>query len=155
MAKNKITRRGFISSAVAMWTSVLSLPFIYSVFRYLSPSERRFRPYSERTGMNGLESRNREINLENLKEDSFVITRVEGKPVIVIRKSGSNVVALSAECTHLRCIVGYRKSFNDVFCSCHGGSFDLEGKVTGGPPKRPLTKFQVRILGNTVSVFKL
>jgi Rieske Fe-S protein len=41
-------------------------------------------------------------------------------------------------CTHLTCKVGYKEDENCIFCGCHYGYFDLEGRPTAGPPQRPL-----------------
>ena len=30
-------------------------------------------------------------------------------------------------------------------CPCHGGVYDFEGKVVGGPPVRPLDRFETRV----------
>ena len=35
---------------------------------------------------------------------------------------------------------------------CHGGVYDFEGQVIGGPPVRPLDRFQTRVSGDTLEV---
>jgi hypothetical protein len=37
-------------------------------------------------------------------------------------------------------------------CPCHGGVYDFQGKVTGGPPVRPLDRFVTRVRGGRVQV---
>ena len=37
-------------------------------------------------------------------------------------------------------------------CPCHGGVYDFEGKVDGGPPVRPLDRFYTRVRGGRVEV---
>jgi cytochrome b6-f complex iron-sulfur subunit len=72
--------------------------------------------------------------------------------VIVIRSSGSTFDALSATCTHQGCTVGYNSSAQEVVCPCHGGTYNLSGKVLGGPPPSPLTSYTATLSGNILTV---
>ena len=36
-------------------------------------------------------------------------------------------------------------------CPCHGGTFDIEGEVTGGPPPRPMIQYEVPGRGRRAS----
>jgi Rieske Fe-S protein len=69
--------------------------------------------------------------------------------VVFLRRSGNDVTALSAECTHLGCSVRFVAESDDgparLACPCHAGTFSLEGKVLSGPPSGPLERFAVRI----------
>jgi hypothetical protein len=40
----------------------------------------------------------------------------------------------------------------NFICPCHGGVYDFQGKVTGGPPVRPLDRFQTRVSDGEVEV---
>ena len=42
--------------------------------------------------------------------------------------------ALSSVCPHLGCQVHWEAQNNRYFCPCHNGTFDPDGKATGGPP---------------------
>lgn len=53
----------------------------------------------------------------------------------------NGIAAMSLVCTHLGCIVG--ESPSGFLCPCHGSSFDVNGKVTGGPAPRALRWLQV------------
>ena len=37
-------------------------------------------------------------------------------------------------------------------CPCHGGVYDFQGKVVGGPPVRPLDRFETRVRGREVQI---
>jgi Rieske Fe-S protein len=87
-----------------------------------------------------------------------VLTIVEdigaaGKSTAYIRKApaGEEVtgeegfVAISTRCAHLGCPVRYVEAAANFICPCHGGVYDFEGKVIGGPPVRPLDRFQTRL----------
>jgi len=62
-----------------------------------------------------------------------------------------NFKAFSATCTHLDCTVQFKNDTQQIWCACHNGLYDLEGRNISGPPPRPLTKYGVRtIRGNVV-----
>jgi cytochrome b6-f complex iron-sulfur subunit len=71
------------------------------------------------------------------------LIQAHGKPILVLRVSDTDFRAFSAICTHLGCAVNWRKEQEDIFCPCHGGKFDTEGHVTGGPPPSPLPRYPV------------
>jgi menaquinol-cytochrome c reductase iron-sulfur subunit len=95
-----------------------------------------------------------------------VITQVEGvgdsgKTTVYIRKGvpeapfneeEGTYVAISTRCAHLGCPVRFFPSAGNFICPCHGGVYDFEGKVIGGPPVRPLDRFQTRVSGGQVEV---
>ena len=62
------------------------------------------------------------------------------------------LVVLSRTCTHLGCPVKWKPQSQSFKCACHGGVFDEQGRVTGGPPPRPLTVLASRIAGEMVEV---
>jgi menaquinol-cytochrome c reductase iron-sulfur subunit len=41
--------------------------------------------------------------------------------------------------------VRFVEAAGNFICPCHGGVYDFEGKVIGGPPVRPLDRFQTRL----------
>ena len=55
-------------------------------------------------------------------------------------------LAFSATCTHLDCIVEYRPGVKKIWCNCHDGQYDLNGRNVGGPPPRPLTPYTVNLV---------
>lgn len=61
-------------------------------------------------------------------------------PVLLFRtpEPRSELKAFVAVCTHFDCTVGYREDKNCIFCACHEGYYDVDGKVIAGPPPRPL-----------------
>jgi Rieske Fe-S protein len=58
-----------------------------------------------------------------------------------------DVKAFNAICTHVDCTVKYRADVGDIFCSCHEGVYDLNGRNVLGPPPRPLEPYQVTLRG--------
>ncbi len=78
---------------------------------------------------------------------------VAGRPVLVVN-TGEGYRAFSAVCTHLGCVVKWKKGRRQFFCPCHGARFDLEGDVMGGPAPRPLAKLEVTEIPGTIVVRK-
>lgn len=74
------------------------------------------------------------------------------KPVILIRTESGEFRAFSATCTHLDCIVQYRGDLKQIWCACHNGLYDLQGRNVSGPPPRPLDEFAVNIVSDEVVV---
>ena len=64
-----------------------------------------------------------------------------GKPCLLILVDGEPR-AFDAVCTHLQCTVEYRPAQKDIFCNCHNGVYDLNGRNVAGPPPRPLEVYQ-------------
>ena len=62
--------------------------------------------------------------------------------------------AFSAVCTHLNCTVQYQEARREIWCACHNGTYDLEGRVASGPPPKPLEELAVRVRGDSVVISK-
>ena len=61
-------------------------------------------------------------------------------------------VAISTRCAHLGCPVRYIQASEKFVCPCHGGVYDSQGKVLGGPPVRPLDRFYTKAENSRVLV---
>lgn len=70
-----------------------------------------------------------------------------GKPCLVILTPDGDVRAFNALCTHTECTVSFRQSEEDIFCACHEGVYDLNGRNVSGPPPRPLEEYNVTLRG--------
>ncbi len=86
-----------------------------------------------------------------------------GKTTVFMRKFNPTVdkedrdeyneyIAISTACMHLGCPVNFVQAAQRFICPCHGGVYDFVGKVTGGPPVRPLDRFYTRVEGGNVLV---
>ncbi len=73
-------------------------------------------------------------------------------PVMVLRTTAGELRAFSAICTHLTCTVQYRPDLEHIWCACHNGHYDLNGRNIEGPPPRPLDRFEVLVQGDDVLV---
>ena len=61
-------------------------------------------------------------------------------------------IAISTRCMHLGCPVRFVEASERFICPCHGGVYDFQGQVQGGPPVRPLDRFYTRITDGVVEV---
>jgi cytochrome b6-f complex iron-sulfur subunit len=73
--------------------------------------------------------------------------------IYVVCTGQSTYIALSRICTHAGCSVNYNSSGKDFVCPCHGGVYNINGKVVSGPPPAPLAQYQVALDG-TVLTFR-
>lgn len=89
---------------------------------------------------------------DELAPNSAKIFRFGSKPGLLIRLAGGDYRALSAICTHLNCTVQYRPREKDVWCACHNGVYDVQGRNLSGPPPRPLEEYEVHVRGGEVVV---
>jgi len=69
-----------------------------------------------------------------------------------LRDSYDEHIAISTRCMHLGCPVRFVDAAQRFICPCHGGVYDFVGKVSGGPPVRPLDRFYTRIRNGRVQV---
>jgi len=116
--------------------------FIYPAIRYIIPPV---------VG----ESPSRSVvaaKVAELKRNSGKIFRFGSRPALLVRTADGNFQAFSAVCTHLNCTVQYREDLHQIWCACHNGLYDLEGRNVSGPPPRPLEKYEVHVQGEDVVV---
>jgi Rieske Fe-S protein len=116
--------------------------FLYPVLRYLIP------PAETNLGVDSVIA----ATATELKPNSAKIFRFGSRPALLIRTADGAYQAMSATCTHLSCTVQYRKDVQQVWCACHNGMYDLNGRNISGPPPRPLEKYQVHVQGDEIQV---
>ena len=118
--------------------------FIYPLFRYLIP------PAETNLGVDSVVA----AAVNELKPNNAKIFRFGSRPALLIRTAEGEYRAMSATCTHLSCTVQYRKESQQVWCACHNGMYDLNGRNVSGPPPRPLEQYQVHIQGEEIHVVR-
>ena len=65
--------------------------------------------------------------------------------VYVLTENGQDFIAMSNICTHLGCRIRWIPDQEGFFCPCHNGVFAKDGSVIGGPPPRPLDRFETKV----------
>ena len=63
-----------------------------------------------------------------------------------LRHKDGALIAIWNRCAHLGCPVAYSAGGDVYSCPCHGGAYDSLGRVTAGPPPRPLDRFDVKLV---------
>lgn len=86
--------------------------------------------------------------------NSGKIVKFGRKPVILVKTDAGEFHALTATCTHLDCIVQYKADTRQIWCACHNGIYDLQGRNISGPPPKPLEEFKVDILNDEIIITK-
>ncbi len=118
--------------------------FCYPIVRYLIPP-----PVAELGGDEVVAAKTGE-----LKPNSSKIFRFGSRPSLLIMNQDGTYHALSATCTHLGCTVQYRSDVREVWCACHNGFYDLNGRNISGPPPRPLDAYEVHVRGDEIVVHR-
>jgi Rieske Fe-S protein len=80
-----------------------------------------------------------------VKASSGRIFKFGSQPGILVKTPAGEMRAFAATCTHLNCTVQYREEKQDIWCACHNGIYDLNGKNVSGPPPRPLDPYKVQV----------
>ena len=124
---------GFVASVVSA---------IYPVLRYLIP------PAVADLGGDEIVA----AKVGDLKPNGSKIVRFGTRPALLVMTAEGEYRALSAVCTHLSCTVQYRNDLRQIWCACHNGLYDLNGRNVSGPPPRPLEAYQVHVRGDEIVI---
>ena len=68
------------------------------------------------------------------------------------RESADEFIAFAINCTHMGCPVRWLPDAELFMCPCHGGIYYKDGKVAAGPPPKPLTRYDVRVVNGKVQI---
>ncbi|MEW6378921.1 MAG: Rieske 2Fe-2S domain-containing protein [bacterium] len=134
------TRRVFLNIFTGGIIGGLLSLFLYPIVRFLIPPQGNSQD-PDVVQINGAEipvGRSKVINYKNT-------------PTIIIR-NGQDIVALTAVCTHLGCIVQWDEVSQEIVCPCHAAKYDLNGNVKSGPAPKPLTLVKARIVDDKILV---
>ena len=84
------------------------------------------------------------VTADMTRKDGWVKSK-EKLPLFVLRRDKGEVTVYDVRCTHLGCPVSFKSDQSKFFSPCHGGVFDLDGRVLAGPPPRPLDRYETKI----------
>lgn len=90
--------------------------------------------------------------VDDFEPVSGTIFRFGEQPALLMRYEDGSFRAFSATCTHLDCTVQFKKEMGIIWCACHNGKYDLNGRNVAGPPPRPLDEFTVVVRDGEVHV---
>jgi len=86
---------------------------------------------------------------QRIRDGWYVSTLSKGAWV---SNRGGQIVVFDPRCTHLNCPFYWDKEKGIFQCPCHDGRFDIDGKVIGGPPPRPLDRLEYEIQDGNIMV---
>lgn len=87
-----------------------------------------------------------ELVFQKTRVDGWKVTR-EKATAWILKKSDTEVIAFSPQCTHLGCAYHWEDGSNTFICPCHTSAFSPDGKVLSGPAPRALDRYDVKLDG--------
>lgn len=138
-------RRRFVNWFLGTSVGAFLAAVLYPVSRYLVPPE---------VGESTAGTVTLPLKPDDVKPNTGQIFKFGSRPGIIVRTASGELRAFSAVCTHLNCTVQYRADVSHIWCACHNGHYDLNGKNVEGPPPRPLDSFVVNVRGTQIVVSK-
>ena len=138
-APRPVSRKSFVDWLLGTGMGGLALAVVYPVMRYLVPP---------RVPESDVGSVTLGIRPAEVPSNSGQVFKFGSRPGILIRTPAGVLRAFSARCTHLDCTVQYRDDLSHIWCACHNGHYDLNGRNVAGPPPRPLEAYQVNVRGD-------
>lgn len=87
-----------------------------------------------------------------LQPNSGKIFKFGSRAALLVRTPTGEFRCFSATCTHLDCTVQYRQDLQHIWCACHDGHYDLNGRNLSGPPPRPLEEYKANVRGDEIIV---
>jgi len=154
MADTGTSRRGFLGTATNLLMAAIGLIVAIPALGYfLSPLRRK-------SGVEGVGAAFQDagplsdipvgqwrlLPLEMVHADGWKTTRVRHS--IWVRRQNETdqgITVLSSICPHLGCPLNWHPDQSQFICPCHGGSFETDGRRTGGPPPRAMDPLEFEI----------
>ncbi len=143
---NSGSRRGFLNRLIQGASLALLTSVFYPIYKFNKP------PASGEANISQVKL---PFDLKELMEDEkkFRIFKFGREAGIILVTREKEVKAFSAICTHLSCTLQYRADLSMVWCACHNGRFDLEGRNISGPPPQPIEQYAVHLNSTTGEIF--
>ncbi len=135
-------RRRVLNWLLGLWGGGVAASIVYPVVRYLAPPE-----IPEAAALSAGAG-----SAQALAPNSGRVVPFGARPAIVVRTPAGELRAFSATCTHLDCTVQYRPDLQRIWCACHNGEYDLNGRNVAGPPPRPLDAYDVNVAGDEITI---
>jgi Rieske Fe-S protein len=139
-------RRRMVDWLLGTSLGAFLLSVVYPIARYLVPPA---------AAESSVASVTLPIKASEVKPNSGHIFKFGNRPAILVRTARGELRAFSAICTHLNCTVQYRPDLAHIWCACHDGHYDLNGRNIQGPPPRPLEMFAVNLRNDEIVVRKI
>ena len=141
--RQNVTRKRFVDWLLGTTAGAFAVAVAYPVTRFIIPPE-----IPEVTS----DSVVLPFSADDVGTNSGQIFKFGNAPGIVIRTPEGELRAFSARCPHLDCTVQYRDDLSRIWCACHNGHFDLQGRAVAGPPPHGLDAFDVNVRAGEIVV---
>lgn len=149
-----LPRRSFLSRSLGWVTAAIASALgIPAVIAAVSPAFRKTSSQWSPIGRPGAPPGEPDLATEgtplltsfaSIVQDAYVKPQLQHVPVFVLHR-GEDFIIYDVRCTHLGCPVNWDPRTQKFYSPCHGGVFDIEGRVLAGPPPRPLDRYEVKI----------
>lgn len=137
-----MTRRDLLNFLMSLTGTGILATVLYPLIKFISP------PKGQEASLSSVSAG----KVGDLKPNSAKIFKFGAKPGILILTQNNEYKAFSATCTHLNCIVQYKEDAQIIWCACHNGKYDLQGRNISGPPPKPLEEFEVFLKDDEIFV---
>lgn len=134
-------RREFIKKSLYAVLAMLGLGFLLPAVRLLAPTATKEKELVFFPLLSEDDAPRRGVRKAEL---TYAVAGAERKMRVFLVASAEGLTVFSAVCSHLGCLVNYRKEKREFVCPCHGGRYDLSGKNIAGPPPAPLTRLPLK-----------
>ncbi|MBD3162637.1 MAG: Rieske 2Fe-2S domain-containing protein [Candidatus Eisenbacteria bacterium] len=135
-------RRRFLDRLLGVSVVGLATAVVYPIVRYLSPPE-----VPEAASNRVLAAK-----VSELEQSPAKIFPFGSEAGILIRSPDGEYRAFAATCTHLECTVQFHEPSKRIWCACHNGWYDMNGRNVAGPPPKPLERYTVQVEGDEIFV---
>lgn len=142
-------RREFLKGFIKWVSGFFGFSALTLSIIYLYPSERKKMKTKYFPALDIEETPQRGVKRINL---TYTDEGRENKTRIFLTALPEGLTAFSAVCSHLGCVVDWDSKQEQFLCPCHGGRYDINGNVIGGPPPAPLTRLPLENLDGKIFV---
>lgn len=136
-------RRDVLNIIVGALGTIFVLPVLYVVGRFVIPPEKKKK---EETSVVV-------AKVSDVPPNSGKIVVFNGQKLLLTNVNGE-YKAISAICTHLQCIVQWKKDEQVVWCACHNAKYTTDGEKISGPQPAGLAKYAVKVKDDNIVVEK-
>jgi len=139
-----VPRRKFINGFLGGSCAAVAAAVVYPVLQFLRPPRIAEAPTNQVLAG----------KVSELAEKKWKIFPFGSEPGMLILTAPGEYRAFAATCTHLSCTVQYEHESKRIWCACHNGWYDLNGRVMAGPPPHPLERYEVNVVGEDIFVLR-
>jgi len=155
MAEADLSRRQFLNTAInavgAVMTAMIAVPIAgYFMDPVLRSASGAAGTWVKLAGVSELGDLPKKFTISAEKVEGFMKQKVAAD--VYAFKEGDKLIAMSNTCQHLGCPVAFNDGDQKFHCPCHGGVYDKEGTNIGGPPPRPLNRYQTKVEGGDLMI---